>query len=223
MLHKLLLILLSLPRTVWFNFRYLPFKQAVKIPIWLASNVRLKKMYRGGIVLKNIAFNSCHIGFHCADAVDTYGVHTILCVEHGGKLLVESDLHIGRGAIIHVKTDATLSLGRNFAISGTTSIICSKEITVGDDVQFSWNSLVMDSDAHMVFDVDGNLTNYAESITIGNKVWIAANTTILKKSVIGNNCVVAGNSLVNKPLNVDNHILAGTPAKPIRPISRWQI
>lgn len=222
-MSNILKILCSLPRSIWFNFHYMPFSQAVKLPVWIAPNVRIKKMYRGGIVLNKAGFNTCHIGFHHADAVDCYGVHTIVCVERGGKWLVDSDLHIGRGAIIHVKPEGVLSTGSNFAVSGTTSIICSNKISIGNDVQFSWNSLVMDSDAHKIFDSDGKLMNPSAPINIGNKVWIAANTTILKKASIGNNCIVAGNSLVNKPFDGDNQIIAGVPARPRRHISKWEI
>lgn len=223
MMRRILKIVCSFPRTIWFNFRYLPWDQARKLPIWLAPNVRVRKMWRGGLILKNAKFNSIHIGFHCADAVDTYGVHTILCVETTGKIIVNSDLHIGQGAILHVKNGGKLTLGKNFAISGTTSIICSKEITIGDNVQFSWNSLVMDSDAHRVFDTYGNVMNPSAPIQIGNKVWIAANTTILKKTRIGNNCVVAGNSVVNRAIDGDNHIIAGIPANVVKEISGWEI
>lgn len=36
-------ILCSLPRTIFFNFKYLPFRQAKKLPIWIANNVRIYK------------------------------------------------------------------------------------------------------------------------------------------------------------------------------------
>lgn len=94
----------AVPRSVWFNFRWLPWGQALKLPVWIAPNVRVKSMWRGGMVLADARFNSCHIGFHCADAVDCYGVHTIVCVKPGGRWLVESGLHVGRGAIVNVNS-----------------------------------------------------------------------------------------------------------------------
>ena len=222
-LRKVFTIILSLPRTVWFNLRYLPFRQALRLPVWLAPNVRVKELYRGGIVIYSAGFNSTHIGFHNADAVDCYGSHTVISVEKGGIWHVSNDMHIGRGAIIHVKKGGRLSVGRNFAISGTTSIICSNSIEIGNDVQFSWNSLVMDSDAHRIYGEDEKLVNPSAPISIGNKVWIAANTSILKKAGIGDNCVVAGNSLVNRKIEGSNQIVAGIPAKPIKKISSWEL
>ncbi|MDE7402180.1 MAG: acyltransferase [Muribaculaceae bacterium] len=220
---KIFKILISAPRSIIFNLRYLPFKQAIKLPIWLAGNVRIRNMWRGGIELKNPRFNAIHIGYHEADAVDNYGTHTILSISKGSKLIFSDDAHIGRGAILRVKHGARLMLGRNFAISGTTSIVCSHQIEIGDDVQFSWNSLVMDSDAHKVLEEDGRLMNPARPVTIGNKVWIASNCSILKGAKIGCNCVVAGNSLVNKDIPGDNQVIAGSPAKPVKRISGWEL
>lgn len=213
----------ALPRSVWFNFRWLPWGQALRLPVWIAPNVRVKSMWCGGLVLADARFSSCHIGFHCADAVDCYGVHTIVCVKRGGRWFVDGDLHIGRGAIINVNDGGVLHTGRNFAVSGTTSIVCSKSIVIGDDVQFSWNSLVMDSDAHKVYGIGGEWINESRGVRIGNRVWVAANVTVMKGSVIGDNCVVAGNSLVNKALGESGCVMAGMPARKVRDISGWKL
>lgn len=215
-------ILFSIPRTIWFNLRYLPLSQAIKLPVWIAPNVRIKELHRGGMKLKYARFNSTHIGFHVADAVDCYGVHTIICVRRGGVWNLDT-AHIGQGAVIHVNEAGVLTTGSHFAISGTTSIVCSNSIVIGDNVQFSWNSLVMDSDAHKIFDVDGKLMNLIGEVEIGNKVWIAANITIMKNSKIGDGCVVAANSLVNKKFKESNVILAGSPVREVKKIGGWEL
>ena len=38
---EILNILVSIPKTIAFNFRYLPFSQAIKLPIWVASNCKI--------------------------------------------------------------------------------------------------------------------------------------------------------------------------------------
>lgn len=38
---KLVNIVLSIPKTIFFNFCYLPFKQALKLPIWIAYDVKV--------------------------------------------------------------------------------------------------------------------------------------------------------------------------------------
>lgn len=222
-MNRILQILFSIPRSIWFNFRYLPIKQAVKIPIWIAPNTHIRNMWRGGIILNNPTFNSIHIGYHIADAIDCVGTHTIINIHKYGVFRIERDAHIGRGAIICINSNGMLRVGTNFAISGTTSFVCSKKIDIGHNVQFSWNSLVMDSDAHKIYDEHGCLISNSGSIIIGDKVWIAANVTILKNSIVNNNCIIACNSLVNKPVLSDNCIIAGTPAKVVKKIVNWKI
>lgn len=223
-MRRVLKIIISLPKTIWFNFRYLPFANALKLPVWIAANARVNNMYRGGVVLKGkVKPGLVRIGYHEADAVDTYSAHTILNIEYGGKLIITGDAHIGHGAIINVKSGGLLSFGMNFAISGTTCIICNDKITFGDDVQLSWNSLITDSDAHQILSESGQLLNPNQPIYIGNKVWIAANTTILKGTTICDNTVVASNSLVNSRFMVGNCIVGGTPAKLLKKIGGFRI
>lgn len=222
-MNRKLQILFSIPRSIWFNFRYLPIRQALRLPVWIAPNTHIRNMWRGGMAIINPKFNSIHIGYHVADAIDCVGSHTIINIQKTGVFRIEHDAHIGRGAVICVNPNGKLIVGNKFAVSGSTSFVCSKEIIVGHDVQFSWNSLVMDSDAHKIYDERGQLISNSGAITIGDKVWIAANVTILKNSVIGNNCIVGCDSLVNKPVLSDNCIIAGIPAKVVRKIYKWEI
>lgn len=220
---RLLKILYSIPRSIWFNFRYLPFGQAIKLPIWLACNVRVKRMCRGGIVLNNPYRGQVRIGYHEADAVDTFSAHSILKVERGGRIIFADDAHIGHGALIHVKPNATLSLGKNFAISGTTKIICTNNIEMGDDIQFSWDSLVMDSNAHSILDSEGKEIEKTGNIRLGNRIWIGANTTLLKGTQIADDSVIASNSLVNKSFDQPKVLLGGIPARILKSIGGWHI
>lgn len=215
--------ILTFPRTIWFNFRYLPLSQAFYLPIWVANNVRIRSLYRGGIKLKGKpSIGLIRIGYHCADAVDIYSVHTIIDIRRGGYLVFDQDAHIGRGALICVK-GGCLTLGKKFAISGTTSIVCTHNMVIGDEVQFSWNTLVMDSDAHVIWDKNNIEYSNCSSIVIGNKVWIAANCTLLKGTIIPNNCVIASNSLLNKKYLNPNRIIGGMPARELKEIGGWKL
>lgn len=222
-MKRIFKILLSFPRTVWFNLRYLPLTQALKLPVWIAPNVRVKKMWRGGIQLSKVSTGILHIGYHEADAVDVYSAHTILDINNGGVVCCKGSIHIGQGAILCVKSTGNLFLGQNFAISGTSTIVCTENISFGDNVQLSWNSLIMDSDAHSIIDSIDTLQQKTLPVIIGSHVWIAANVTILKGVYIANNCVVAGNSLLNKKYDTDNALIAGVPARIIKHIKTWRI
>lgn len=222
-LKHLLKIILSIPRTIYFNLRYLPLGQAVRLPIWLANNTRIRNMYRGGIVIDApVQPAMIRIGFHQVDAICVYSLKTILNVNKTGRIVFRGEAHIGHGAILSCMGGQML-LGDNFAVSGNTSFVCYKQITVGRDVQFAWDSLVMDSDAHKIYDEQGRYMNEDKPITIGDKVWLACQCTLLKGTEIGSNCVVGANSLLNKKYTEDNVIIAGSPARVVKKISGWEL
>lgn len=50
-----------------------------------------------------------------------------------------------------------------------------------------------------------------KTIKVGNNVWIGLNVTILKGTVIGNNCVIAAGSVVKGEFP-DNVLIQGNPA-----------
>jgi len=212
-----------LVRSFLFCLRYLPFYQAIKIPILLANNVKIKKLKRGFIEISPSVYpGMIRIGFHQVPAIDIYSRHTIINIENGGKIIFNGDAHIGQGAIIYAN-EGRLTLGSNFAISGTTTILCYYNITIENDVQFSWDTLVMDSDTHPIFDLNGDRINQDKSIKIGNKVWIGCRNLILKGTNIGDNCVIGASSVLSGSYVNGKRIIAGNPAKELREIGEWRL
>lgn len=212
-----------MPRTIYFNLRYLPLRQAIHLPIWIANNVRIRDMYRGGIVIDApIRTAMVRVGFHQVDAICIYSIKTILNIHQPGKLVFNGEAHIGHGAIISC-VGGVMTVGANFAVSGNTSFVCYKEITIGRDVQFAWDSLVMDSDAHKIYNQEGTRMNEDRPVVIGDQVWLACQNTVLKGTVIGNNCVVGANSLLNRTYTEDGVIIAGSPARVVKKISGWEL
>ncbi|WP_405606803.1 hypothetical protein [Polaribacter sp. Asnod1-A03] len=68
-----------------------------------------------------------------------------------------------------------------------------------------------------------NLTKHinANPITIGNNVWIGANTTILPEVNIGNNVIIGANSVVVKDIP-SNSVAVGNPCKVIKQKEKYK-
>lgn len=213
-------IILSIPKTIWFNFTTLPIKQAIKLPIWIAPNVRIYQN-KGKIILpKCISFAMIRIGFHTIPIMNK-SEKTILNIKKGSTLIFKGSAHIGQGSKIHIAPNATLELGDNFAISALSCINCYHHIIFGKDIQFSWNCLVMDSDTHKIYNSKNEQINKDKPIIFENKIWIGCNVTILKGCHISSNTVIGANSLLcNKHYN-GNSIIAGQPASYQKEISSW--
>lgn len=162
------------------------------------------------------------IGFHRVPVCGSRE-QTLLNVANKGKLIFNGTAHIGQGSKIYVAEDAQLIIGDNFAISASSQINCYKKIVFGRDIQFSWDCLVMDSDTHSIYDENGNLTNEAREIIFRNKIWIGCRSTILKGSVIPDNCVIGACSLVSGKQFESNSIIVGNPAKSVKRIKNWKL
>ncbi len=63
----------------------------------------------------------------------------------------------------------------------------------------------MDTDFHKIVK-DNEIINPDQEILIGNHCWIGMNVSILKGSVIPDNCVIAACSTITRKLNLSNCI-----------------
>lgn len=118
----------------------------------------------------------------------------------------------GHGSRICVTKEGTLKLGNNFCNTAMMTLVCAKEITIGDNVVTSWNTLVMDTDWHNVEDtITHEVKPKEKAINIGNNVWLCTRSVVLKGSIIPNGCIVGANAVVTKMYNQENIAIVGNP------------
>lgn len=95
------------------------------------------------------------------------------------------------------------------------------QINVGSSCMFSNHIVVRTSDSHPIYDIEtGERINPAKNVTIGNNVWVAPDTKIMKGACIGDGCVIGSNSMVNKVIDA-NTLAVGTPARVAKTNIRW--
>jgi acetyltransferase-like isoleucine patch superfamily enzyme len=86
----------------------------------------------------------------------------------------------------------------------------------GQNVQF------MLGDWHSIYNSDGICSNVSQKgIRVGDNVWIARNSTIMKDVSIPSGSVVALGSVVTKEFDEPNVIIAGIPAKIVKHNISW--
>lgn len=74
-------------------------------------------------------------------------------------------------------------------------------IMVGEDCMFSNRIVVRTSDSHPIYDMNsGDRINNPKDVIIGEHVWIAPNSKIMKGAKIGNGCVVGSDTTVSKEI-----------------------
>ncbi|MCR4648554.1 MAG: acyltransferase [Lachnospiraceae bacterium] len=168
------------------------------------------------------------LGVRFSKDLKTYGTINL-------RISPKSDFHIGENVIIRshwrnnpagggqnkciitVNQGAKLDIGRNVGISNST-IYCSKEIEIQENVLIGVNCVIYDTDFHSVvadYRINGNRNIQKEKVTLKRGSWIGGHCIILKGVTIGENSVVGAGSVVTKDIP-DNEIWAGNPAKLIR-------
>ena len=208
-------------KTLYFNFKYLPFKQAVHLPFFISRKVYFREI-SGSILLDcPVSPGIVRIGFGDVGIFDDKKSRTIWDVT--GTVLFKGKADIGHGSKIAVGCDGKLVFGRNFQISAESSIIAFSEIQFGDNCLLSWDVLIMDTDLHNIRDLNGNIINEAKPVLIGDKVWIGCRSLILKGVSIPCNCIIGANSMVNKSLEKESCVYAGQPVKYIKEIISWEM
>lgn len=94
-------------------------------------------------------------------------------------------------------------------------------IVIGEDCMFSNNVLVRTNDSHYIYDTKtGERTNPPADVYIGNHVWLAAHTTVMKGVSIGEGSVVGYRSVVTKDIP-SSCVVVGTPAKVVQENINW--
>lgn len=213
---KLIRYISGTPKSIYVNFRLLPLHQAIKLPIMVSRKTKLRSL-SGKVYLTKVKTGIVRIGFGGTDMMDYQYERSILKIT--GDIYFKGKTKIGVGAKIMVS--GKLTLGNNFDITGDAMIICAKEIEIGDNTMIAWQSILMDTDQHAIYNVNNTIINQDKKITIGNNVWIGAKSFILKGATISDGCIVGANSTISKEFTQENAIIAGNPARILKENIQW--
>ena len=196
----------SLVKSLIFNFRILPFKDAVKLPVLLFRNTHIGSLKGRIEIAAPVKHGMIKIG-RC-NVCGMEKSPTALSVD--GVLRFNGKATIGSGSVIQVNKTGELIIGKNFRITGRTSIYCRKKITFGDGDLISWDNLFMDSDQHDILDENGNILNPDKEINIGSSIWFGCRCTVLKGCSIADNSVIASGSILTHSFSEPNSIIGGS-------------
>lgn len=207
-------------KSIRFNLKYLPFKDAIRLPFLISNNVFCLETNGNIKIEAQIKPGMIKIGFGKVGIFDMNRSRSIWQVS--GNVIFKGNAEIGHGTKISVNEGGLLELGRNVKVTAETEIVVQKSIKIGDNVLISWNCLIMDTDFHKIYDQDGKIINSPKPIIIGNKVWIGCRTVILKGSKIADGSVIGTNSFLSKDISNQSGIFAGNPIRFIKGDITWK-
>lgn len=138
---------------------------------------------------------------------------------HGGPLTRYGDkpYNLRYGACIEIINGGRLVLGQGAANVGLT-IMCAKEITIGNGVRIGRNVSIRDWNGPHVM-VNDTYVNHAP-VHIGDHVWLCSDCRIMPGVTIGDGAVVAAGAVVTSDVP-PGVLVGGVPAKVIKENVEW--
>lgn len=218
-MNKIIAYTLGLPKSIYVNFRLCSFKDAIKLPILVSNKTNLLSL-KGSASFDNVKTGVVQIGFkfRSAETFDYKYDRSVLSIK--GSVLFRGKTRIGQASKLSVH--GKLILGDNFDISAASTINCREEIEFGKNVIVSWDCLIMDTDFHRIFDVNGNHVNANKKVFVGDNCWIGARSSILKGAYLADHSIVGLGSVVVNKYETKNTIMAGNPIKIIKKNVTWK-
>lgn len=172
-----IILLRAIISSLYFNFKYLPFNQALKLPILLYKPYF--KELKGKVVIdsSNIYFGMIRMGFWSTLQYPNSG---IAWENQGGTVVFKGNCMIGNAASISIGRKAYIEFGENFKNNAAMKLISVRSVIFGKYTRIGWDVLVMDTGFHpLVIMRTGKQTKASSPIKIGDYNWFGSKCCIM--------------------------------------------
>lgn len=120
--------------------------------------------------------------------------------------------------------NTVFEVGKGSSIEGMTCISFNSFAVcrIGENCMFSSNITLFNTDAHPILDLQTQkVKNWVHGISIGNHCWLGEKSSVLKNSVIPDDCIIGYNAVVAGKLPKSHSIYAGNPVRLIKSGVTW--
>ena len=196
--------------SVYFNFRFLPFSQAKKLPIKVLVKPTLLRT-SGKIIIDAPKIS---YGMICFGKQRTpISLPKEFIIKNLGTIVFKGKCRLGHHMLIQVGAKGYLEFGDQTALNPGSRIVCQEKIIFKYKARTSWECQIYDTDFHPVIDMVRNKPiRMTSPIIIGERVWIGHNVIISKGVKLADDIIVSSGSVVKKSVSTPNCIIAGNPA-----------
>ena len=197
--------------TLYFNFHYLPVRQAVKLPILLykpklikcKGKIRIDGEIKTGMILLG------------KNRVSIFPNNGIAFENHGGVIVFKGKCDIGNNSAISIGEKAYVEFGSRFSASTTFKLVSYHKVIFQECVLIGWDCLFMDTDFHKMTKLKGGYTKGFGEINIGKANWFGTKCICLKNTSTPDYCIISAATLLNKNIEAPEYsiISSNTPAE----------
>ncbi len=137
--------------------------------------------------------------------------------QHSGRIVLGSEVLIGRSVEFSVPRGGYLSIGDRSSLSRGVLINSHESVKIGENVMIASYVCIFDNN-HQFDDLNILISDQgytSKPLTIGSGSWIGAQSVILCGGGMGRNSILGAGAVLNKDMPEDA-ILGGVPARIIR-------
>lgn len=190
--------------SLWFNIHYLPLKQAIKIPIFIYNPTYISKS--GKIKIEgDIKRGMIHLGKYSCPMYNK-GIKW----ENKGTIIFQGYCHIGNESFISVGKNGLLIIGTEVINNGKLKIICAKNITIDNYNRLGWETIIMDTSFHPLFDKEKQtFLSATRPIYIGAYNWLGMQCIVMPGTKTPEHCIFGLRSIITRNAPTESYCIHG--------------
>ena len=124
-----------------------------------------------------------------------------------------------------IGNNITITIGDGTTFNHSNHVNAQEDgsiISIGNNCMISNQTIIRTSDSHPIIDLEtGERLNYPKPVIIGNNVWIAPHSEIMKGARIGDGSIIGSETMVSKEIP-SNCLAVGRPAKVVKIGISWK-
>lgn len=214
-IKKILFFIRCLIPSLYFNFKYLPFRQAIKLPI-LVYKLHFHVL-KGKVVIDapKIYTGMIRLGIFAVGVYPNNGIS----LKHEGMLIFKGKCRIGNDCHIVCGKLGKIVFGEDFKASAGMKIVSQCGITFGKEVRVGWGGIIIDTNFHPLYDMEKKRFKKAfGKIHIGDNNWMGLQCLVMPGVVTPERCIFGARTVITRGGNYEPYCVHG--GSPIRVLSR---
>ena len=211
-------------KTLYFNFKKLPFNIAAKLPVYFYGSVKFTSL-KGKITI-DAPIKRAMVGFGQAYEMKkkSKGISEFYL---DGDLVFKGYCQFGKDYFIYIYKNAYSEFGNMSSLGANGKLICVNKVVLKDFARIGGESQLIDTTFHQMINTEnGQKHPMSAPICIGSFNYIGNRVSIMAKTKTPNFCTIASNSLCNNDYTHfgENILIGGMPSKLLKEnISRdWE-
>ena len=203
--------------TLYFNFHYLPWRQACKLPIVLYKPHLLECKGKVRIEPENgrIHHGMIRLGFRTASVYPNNGI-TWEC--KGGTIVFRGRCRMNNDTYLSFGPKTTVDFGHDFSSNSGMKMVSYHSITFHYHVCFGWSCLCMDTNFHPLYDMEKK--DYLPAfgpIEIGENNWFGADCKVMHSVTTPEHCTWGMGTIITRGCVKKSYcLMGGSPVQVLR-------